>query len=255
MAEPPAVILLPGGVLPASLAYEALLAELGGDVRAVAKELEVYAGDRPPPDYGLDTEIGGVLDVAEAAGIERFHAVGYSAGGAAMLALTARHSDRILSLALLEPAWAGNKGLDPAEAAARREAERATTLPPPEVMPAFVRSQLKPGVEPPRPPPGPTPPWMAKRPAGLQALVRAFNSGELDVGALGAFEGPVYFALGGLSNPDYYGKEAERLDGVFADFRLEVFDERHHFDPPHRTEPERLAASLRELWSRSVTPP
>ncbi len=40
---------------------------------------------------------------------------------------------------------------------------------------------------------------------------------------------------------------AERLAGVFSDFRLEVFAARHHFDPPHRVEPERVAA-LRALW-------
>jgi len=55
---------------------------------------------------------------------------------------------------------------------------------------------------------------------------------------------PVYYALGGLSNPDLYGEIAERLSHVFDDFILEVFEERHHVDPPHRIEPERLAGSL-----------
>jgi hypothetical protein len=61
----------------------------------------------------------------------------------------------------------------------------------------------------------------------------------------------VFFALGELSNPDDYGEVAERLSRVFPDFRLEVFEERHHFDPPHRIEPERLAGLLREHWSRA----
>jgi hypothetical protein len=34
--------------------------------------------------------------------------------------------------------------------------------------------------------------------------------------------------------------------------RLEVYEGRHHFDPPHRIEPERLAARLRELWERAA---
>jgi hypothetical protein len=38
---------------------------------------------------------------------------------------------------------------------------------------------------------------------------------------------------------------------VFSDFELEVFEERHHFDPPHRIEPERLANSLKKLWGRA----
>ena len=58
---------------------------------------------------------------------------------------------------------------------------------------------------------------------------------------------PVYYALGGLSNPDLYGELAERLSRAFDDFTLETFEERHHFDPPHRIEPERLALAARAL--------
>ena len=124
-------------------------------------------------------------------------------------------------------------------------------LPPGEMMPAFIRANLRPGVEPPPPPPGPPPPWMAKRPPGIKAIVSAFSAGELDMDALRRFRAPVYFALGGLSNPDQYLKIAERLAGVFDDFTLETFEQRHHLDPPHRAEPERLAASLRDLWARA----
>src|SRR6476660_8907166 len=100
--------MLPGGVLPASLAYEALLEELGDEVHAVAKELEVYADDAPPPGYTLDVEVAGILRCAEEVGFDRFHLVGYSAGGASSLAFAAVHPDRLSSLALFEPAWAGN---------------------------------------------------------------------------------------------------------------------------------------------------
>jgi pimeloyl-ACP methyl ester carboxylesterase len=245
------VILLPGAVLPADLAYAVLLEALGDAVEAVAKELEVYASGELPGRYTLDVEIDGILRIAEAAGFDRFHLVGYSAGGASSLAFAARHPDRLRSLALLEPAWAGNEGRDPAEQAAWRECDRIMALPPENRMPAFVRANLGPGVEPPPSPPGPPPPWMAKRPAGLVALIEAFNVGELDMDALRRLEAPVYFALGGLSNPDHYGKIAERLSRVFPDFTLELFPERHHFDPPHRAEPDRLASSLREAWDRA----
>ena len=253
MKARPHVILLPGAVLPADLAYGALLEALGGEVEAVAKELEIYAGDEPPPNYTLDVEIEGILGAARASGFDRFHLVGYSGGGAASLAFAAKHPERLRSLALLEPAWAGNEGLDSAEEAAWREYDRIMALPTEEMMPAFVRSQLGPGVEPPAPPPGPPPPWMAKRPAGLNALTRAFRAGELDLDALRGLQASVYFALGGLSNPDQYAKIAERLAGVFPDFTLEVFEECHHFDPPHRVEPERLASSLRRLWAHAET--
>jgi hypothetical protein len=92
---------------------------------------------------------------------------------------------------------------------------------------------------------------MAKRPAGIRAIQRAFKLGDIDREALRRFDRPVYFALGALSNPDQYEEIAKRLSRVFSDFELEVFEERHHFDPPHRIEPERLASSLRTLWRRA----
>jgi hypothetical protein len=97
---------------------------------------------------------------------------------------------------------------------------------------------------------GPPPPWLAKRPAGIRLFVRAFETGELDLDALRRFTPPALFVLGGLSNPDYFARMAGRLAGVFPDFTLEVFPERHHFDPPHRVEPERVAELLLALWSR-----
>ena len=57
--------------------------------------------------------------------------------------------------------------------------------------------------------------------------------------------------LGGLSNPDYFARMADRLAGDFPDFTVETFPERHHFDPPHRVEPERLAKLLLAFWERA----
>jgi pimeloyl-ACP methyl ester carboxylesterase len=196
------VILLPGGVMPAELACGSLLEALGDDVDAIAKDLEVYAGPEPPPGYTLEDEVAGVLRTAGDAGFDRFHLVGYSGGGASSLAFAADHPERLLSLALIEPAWMGNDELSPEEQAVWREFERIATLPPAEMMPAFVAIQLAPGVEAPPPPPGPPPPWMATRPAGLRAFMGTFRSSSLDLGRLRAFEQPVYFALGGRSNPD-----------------------------------------------------
>lgn len=237
--------------MPAELAYGALLKALGDDVEAIAKELELYGGLEPPPDYRLDHEIDGVLRTADQAGFDRFHLVGYSGGGASSLAFASKHPRRLLSLALIEPAWMGNEGLAPEEHALWREFDRIATLPPAEMMPAFVAIQLARGVTPPPPPPGAAPPWMASRPAGLRAFLTAFRSSTLDLDSLRSFSQPVYFALGGRSNPDYYEQIAERAGAIFADFTLEVFEERHHFDPPHRVEPERTARALRRLWARA----
>lgn len=236
--------------MPAEPAYAALLGVLGDRADAIAKDLEVYAGDQPPPDYSLTTEAQGVLRKADARGFDRFHLVGYSGGGASSLAFAALHGGRLLSLALLEPAWAGNERT-PAEEALWQRFRELEPLPPDQFMEGFTRLQLAPGVEPPPRPDGPPPPWMAKRPAGLRAVMAAFDNGELDLDALRAFRKPVYFALGGCSNPDYYARMADRLAAIFPDFTLETFPKRHHFDPPHRIEPERLSSSLLALWERA----
>src|SRR5437588_7462667 len=214
-------ILLPGGVMPADLAYGALIYALGDDVEAIARDLEVYAGPEPPADYTLEYEIDGVLRTARDAGFERFHLVGYSGGGASSLAFAARHPERLLSLALIEPAWMGNEGLSPEEEAVRREFDRIMSLPPEQMMPAFVAVQLAPGVPPPPPPPGSPPPWMATRPAGLRAFTDAFRSSTLDLDRLRTLELPVYFAIGGRSNPDYYARMGERARELFPNFTLD----------------------------------
>jgi hypothetical protein len=145
----------------------------------------------------------------------------------------------------------GNDGLGPEEQEVWRELDRIAALAPREMMMKFVAVQLAPGVEPPPPPPPPPPPWMANRPAGLRAFIETFKSSTLDLDRLRSFDRPVYFALGGRSNPDYFGRTAERAREIFPDIEVEVFAERHHFDPPHRIEPERTARSLMALWTRA----
>lgn len=244
-------ILLPGAVMPADLAYEALLRALGDDVHAIAKDLELYADADPPPAYTLQHEIDGVLRTASAAGFDRFHLVGYSAGGAASLAFAAQQPEALLSLALLEPAWMGNDELSAEERAIWQQFDDIASLPPEQMMAAFVTTQLAAGVPPPPPPPGPPPPWMASRPAGVSTIVETFRTSSLDLDRLRAFDKPVLFALGGKSNPYYYAQMADRAAAIFLDFTLEVFAERHHFDPPHRIEPDRTSAALRALWERA----
>jgi pimeloyl-ACP methyl ester carboxylesterase len=238
-------------MLPAELAYGALIAALGPDVDAVTKDLKVYAAPEPPEHHSLDAEVAGVVREADARGWERFHLVGYSGGGAASLAFAAARPERLATLALLEPAWAGQWNLSSRERELWLAFERLEGLPPEEFIQAFMRLGLKPGVPLPAPPSGDSPPWMAKRPAGIRAINRAFKRGDIDREGLSRFDRPVYFALGALSNPDQYEEIAKRLSRVFPDFELEVFEERHHFDPPHRIEPERLAKSLKTLWRRA----
>lgn len=245
-------ILLPGAILPARIAYGSLLGSFDRDVTARAKELEVYGADGvPPAGYGLDTEIAGIDRVADEERFDRFHLVGYSAGGASSLGYALTRPDRLLSLTLAEPAWTGIEGRTTEEAAAADRAIAATALPPDQMLPAFIRAQLADGVEPPQAPLGPPPVWMASRPEGTRAIAAAFERFAFPTEGMRAFERPVLFVLGGLSNPDYYRRMAERLETSFPEFRLEVFDGRHHFDPPHRAEPERFARLLEDHWRRA----
>ncbi|HWB57801.1 MAG TPA: alpha/beta fold hydrolase [Gaiellaceae bacterium] len=110
-------ILLPGAVLPAELAYASLIDALGPDVEAVAKDLELDATPEPPESYSLDLEVAGLVREADALGWETFHLVGYSGGGAASLAFAGARPERLASLALLEPAWAGRRDQSPVERA------------------------------------------------------------------------------------------------------------------------------------------
>jgi pimeloyl-ACP methyl ester carboxylesterase len=245
------VVLLPGGIMPAGPAYGALLEELGEDVDARPKELEVYAAAAPPPDYSLAIEVAGITRIADDAGFDRFHLVGYSAGGAASLAFAASHPERLLSLALMEPAFAGWREMTDPERSHFERFRSLLNMDGPEMLAEFQALQLAPGVDPTPSPAGPPPPWMAKRPAAVHAILQTFLASDLDLAALRSFDGPVWFAVGGRSNPDYYARMAKRLAGVFQDFTVESFPDRHHFDPPHRIEPARVAASLRTLWARA----
>ena len=85
----------------------------------------------------------------------------------------------------------------------------------------------------------------------MRAIIDALDRADVDADALRGFDRPVYFALGGRSNPDYFARAAGRLARIFPDFEVETFAERHHFDPPHRIEPERLANALLALWERA----
>jgi pimeloyl-ACP methyl ester carboxylesterase len=204
----------------------------------------------PPAGYSLATELDGITRVADEAGFKRFHLVGYSGGGASCLAYTAEHPERLLSLALMEPAFAGWQRMVPEERAHFERFRPLLAMDGPEQIALFQALQLAPGVALAPPPTVPPPPWMA----GVRAFLATFLSSDLDLDALHGFARPVWYALGGLSHPDYFARMADRLASVLPDFTVEVFPDRHHFDPPHRVEPRRVADSLRALWSRAEGP-
>jgi pimeloyl-ACP methyl ester carboxylesterase len=99
---------LPGGVMPAGLTYDKVLAELAGAARPILHDLQIYRGDAPPADYTIDTEVDAIDQAADEAGVDRFHLIGYSAGADFSLAYAAAHGARLRSLTLIEPDWLGN---------------------------------------------------------------------------------------------------------------------------------------------------
>ena len=244
------VLFVPGAVTPAAITYGPLLGVLNHRLEPVVKDLEVYAADEPPANYELDLEVEGIGRAADHAGFDGFHLVAYSGGAGIALAFTAQYPDRLKSLALIEPAWIGNEDWSAEDRADWAALDQLMTLPNEERMNAFIRWHMRPGVEPPKPqlPPGPPPPWMAKRPAGLEALSQAFRSYRLDRARLCLLRGPVYYAVGSLSR-EFFERNGKTLASCFLDFRMEVYKGRSHFDPPHRAEPERFAQALLELWA------
>ena len=244
------VVFLPGGIMPAAIQYAQLLGILKERVRPLLKDLEVYAGAVPSPDYDLGLEVEGLKKASEDAGFQNFHLVGYSGGGAIALAFIATYPQKVESLALFEPAEIPSPAWFQQEADHITKMKRVMSLPPDEQMQEFVRLHLRPDVPPPPPPPGAPPPWMVTRPAGLQALSTALYNSKFTLAQFKQFHKPVYLAIGSLSNP-IEERKAELLVTLFPNFEVEIYRGRHHFDPPQRAEPERFAHALNALWARA----
>jgi pimeloyl-ACP methyl ester carboxylesterase len=239
----PTAVFLPGIIQPGVLRYEPLVAELGAGVDANVKELEVYTLSPPPAAHSIDDEVEGLLLCARRAGLERFHLYGHSAGGAVALASTGEHRERVLSLALDEPAFDFSDEMR-ADLAEHAELQPLLLEDPQQAMRLFLQLELKPGVEF-QPPSGPPP--LPNRPAGVTAFLRAFDEHRLDAASLGRFEGPVLYTRGSLS-ADRYERSSQRLATIFPSFREVVFEGLHHLNTSHRAEPGRVAALLRDLW-------
>lgn len=245
------VILVPGVIMPAMLSYSQVLDVLKDEIAAYPKELEVYKDNTPPLNYNLDMEVEGIKRTADDAGLDTFHLIGYSGGGASSLAFTSVYPQRLRSLALIEPAWIGNEGRTAEDIADWNEIEEMLLLPNDERMKAFQRWQMKKGLEPPElpVPKGPPPPWLLKRPAGIEALVKAFKVYKLNSEKFRNFKKPVYYALGSRSR-GIYERMANTLKNLFPVMRVEIYEGRSHLDPPHRAEAERFAQALREMWKQ-----
>ncbi len=231
------VFFLPGGIMPAGIGYAALLEKLGASIQPVAKDLAIYDTDVPPRGYSLDFEVQSLLGAADRAGLDSFHLVGYSVGATIALLCAEQFGGLVESLVLFEPS------LIDAEQTGRILAAGPD-------LARQMQMQLRLGAPtPPQPPSpsGPPPPWMAKRPAAFVPVMQACRDATARLGSgLRRFQGPVLYALGADSNPEFFNPDKVR--GLLPRMELEVFHGCSHPNPPFRAVPEQVAERLRAFW-------
>ena len=243
----PQVVCIPGSVAPAAQRYKPLIDAVGDAADIHIKDLEVYREPKPPADYSIQQELAAIDRFAEAARLARFHLVGYSGGGFISLAYAATRPARVISLALFEPARIPGE-LSDKELAFFEELERKLDgLEGPEFMTTFIREQVKPGARLTPPPQGPVSAEMQKRPAGIAALIRAFDAHPFDRDLLRAAPFPVYYAYGDLSHEEQALK-AGILAQLFADIHVQRFAGVHHFVPPEEIYTATQVGALLGLW-------
>jgi pimeloyl-ACP methyl ester carboxylesterase len=246
----PRVICVPGSVAPAAQRYKPLLDGVAGQADLHLKDLEVYREPKPPSDYSIDEELSAVDRLADSLGLNRFHLVGYSGGGFISLAYAGTRPKRILSLSLFEPAQIPGTLTEAEEAFFAALRQKLDGLEGDQFMAAFVREQVKPGAVLAPPPPGPVSPEMQKRPAGIAALIRAFEAYVFDREMLRAAPFPVFYGYGDLSHPEQALK-AGILAQLFADIRVHRYAGVHHFVPPEMIYTPDHVRLLLEHWRRA----
>ncbi|HEY3085738.1 MAG TPA: alpha/beta hydrolase [Candidatus Dormibacteraeota bacterium] len=246
------VICVPGSVAPAAQRYKPLIEAVGDAADLHLKDLEVYRETKPPTDYSIEEELDAIDELADAKGLTRFHLIGYSGGGFISLAYSGTRPERVISLGLFEPARIPGQLTDAEHAFFATLEPKLKGLEGSEFMATFIREQVKPGVEVPPPPQGPVSPEMQKRPAGIAALIRAFNAYGFDRDGLRAARFPVYYGYGDLSHEEQALK-ASVLARLFADIRVQRFSGVHHFVPPERIYTAPHVSALLDLWQRAET--
>lgn len=242
------VICLPGGVAPAAQRYAPLMAAVDGRAELQMKDLEVYRDDSPPPDYSVEMEIAALERFVDGLGIDRFHLVGYSGGGFISLAFAGKRPDRLLSLGLFEPAMVPGEMTAEERRFVTSLDEKLTGLDAHDFMAAFIREQVKPGVQLP-PPPTEMPPGMHKRPAGIAAMMRAFRAFRFDRASLSTVAFPVYLGYGDLTQ-DFEPVKAGVMARLFGDIHIQRYAGIHHFVRPEQIYTLAHARALEDLWTR-----
>ena len=244
------VICVPGSVAPAADRYRPLVEAAGDDAELHLKDLEVYREASPSPDYSIDEEMAAIDRFADEKGLRRFHLVAYSGGGFISLAYAGTRPERVVSLALFEPARIPGALTDPERAFFTSLEAKLAGLHGDEFMATFIREQVKPGVKTAPPPAGPPSPEMKKRPAGIAALIRGFDALQFDRELLRSVRFPVYYAYGDLSHEEQALK-AGVLAQLFPDIHVQRFADVHHFVPPEQIYVPAQVKAIRDLWRRA----
>jgi pimeloyl-ACP methyl ester carboxylesterase len=243
-------IFLPGLVMPAELRYAQLVDALGGGPRLLPRDLAVVGAAEDGRAYSIQAEVDALTAFADEQQLDTFHLYGHSAGGAVCLAYVAAHLQRVLSLALDEPASDFS-----ADDLARPEwsaMQRIRELPFADGMVMFRQLQVGPSVSAALPPSPPA--WMSRGPERIALFSQAVPGHRVAPDSFAAFRGPVYYSLGGLTHPRFDATRG-RLEHTFADFQVERFDGLHHLHSAHQAMPTHVAGVLLDVWRRAEIGP
>ena len=246
----PHVICVPGSVAPAAQRYRPLMEAVGDAADFHLKDLEVYREAAPPAGYSIEEELDAIDRFAESLHLDRFHLVAYSGGGFISLAYAGTRPERVLSLGVFEPARIPGPLTEPEEAFFSGLEAKLKGLEGDQFMSTFVREQVKPGAQLPPPPPSPPSPEMRKRPAGIAALIRAFDAYGFDRESLRPATFPVFYGYGDQSHEEQAVK-AGILAQLFPDIHVERFTGVHHFVPPEQIYTRRHVQALQDLWANA----
>jgi len=246
----PQVVCVPGSVAPAAQRYRPLVEAAGDAADLHLKDLEVYREARPPADYSIAEENDAIDRFADSLRLDRFHLVAYSGGGFISLAYSGTHPDRVLSLGVFEPARIPGPLTAEERTFFTMLDERLKGLDGDQFMTTFVREQVKQGAQLPPPPEGPVSAEMQKRPAGIAALIRAFDAYAFDRDLLRSARFPVFYGYGDQSH-DEQALKAGILAQLFADIHVERFTGVHHFVPPEQIYTRQHVDALLDLWAKA----
>lgn len=241
------VICVPGSVAPAAQRYRPLIDATGDAADLHLKDLEVYREATPSADYSIEEEVAAIDRFADSKGLQRFHLVGYSGGGFISLAYAGTHPQRVLSLGMFEPARIPGPLTAEEQAFFGGLERKLEGLHGDQFMGTFIREQVKPGAVLTPPPPGPVSPEMQKRPAGIAALIKAFDAYDFDRDLLRAAPFPVFYAYGDMSHEEQSLKGGI-LARTFADIRVHRYAGVHHFVPPDQIYTPQHVSALLALW-------